>query len=108
MARGRQVLLGLQGRGHLLLVTHEGRQLTRSGLGVLLEVLDPAVVRLHRVPHDGVLEVGGLLVELDAAHAVQPLEVHVAFPTDTDSVEDEWRADMNLEFKEIILFFLEI
>lgn len=74
----------------------ERGDLTRPGLGVLLELLDPAVVGLHRFPEDGVLDGGRFFVEFDAAHAVQPLNVQVALPTDADAVQDERRPDMHL------------
>ena len=56
----------LQCGRYLLLVAHEGRQLPLPGLVVFLKVLDSPIVGLHRVPHDGVLQGGRLLVELDA------------------------------------------
>jgi len=65
-------------------------------LSVLLELLHPAVVGLHLLPQDGVLDLGRLFVKLDAADAVQPLHVQVSPPPHADAVEDEGREQMHL------------
>ena len=72
-----------------LVVSHEGCELPRPGLRVLFEFLHPPVVGLDGVLEDGVLQRGRLLVELNTAGAVQPLEVDVAFPSNANAVQNE-------------------
>ena len=80
-----------------LVVSHEGRQLPRPGLRVLLELLHPPVVGLDGVLEDGVLQSGRLFVELNTPGTVQPLEVDVAFPSNANAIQNERGFDVNLE-----------
>ena len=69
-------------------LSHERREVSLLRLTMLLEVLHPPVVGLDRLAEDDVLELGGLLVELEGADAVEALEVKVAAPPDADAVQD--------------------
>ena len=72
-------------------------QVAGGGLVTLLDLPQPPVVQLHLLPQLGVLYHGVLLVILQAAHAVQSLQVHPALPSDTDTVQDEGSFQVDLE-----------
>ena len=76
---------------------HEAGQVTGGRLVPLLDLPQPPVVKLHLLPQLGVLYHGVLLVILQAAHAVQSLQVHPALPSDTDTVQDEWSFQVDLQ-----------
>ena len=84
----------------------EASQVTGGGLVTLLDLPQPPVVKLHLLPQLGVLYHGGLLVELQTAHPVQPLQVQPALPPDTDSVQDEGGFQVDLEIMPTIIFML--
>ena len=75
----------------------EASQVAGGGLVPLLDLPQPPVVKLHLLPQLGVLYHGVLLVILQAAHSVQSLQVHPALPSDTDTVQDEWSFQVDLE-----------
>lgn len=75
----------------------EPRQVAGPRLALLLKLPQPPVVTLHLLPELGVLHHGALLVKLEAAHPVQPLEVEPALPPDTDTVEDKRGAEVDLK-----------
>lgn len=67
---------------------------------VVLEGAQPLVVALDLVPQDGVLLRRPSLVELQATHSVEALQVQPATEVDTHSVHDEVRLEMNLRGRE--------
>ena len=77
--------------------SHQPRQVSGGRLVSLLYLPEPPVVQLHLLPQLGVLYHGGLLVELQTAHPVQPLQVQPALPPDTDSVQDEGGFQVDLK-----------
>ena len=85
---------------------HEASQVTGGRLVTLLDLPQPPVVKLHLLPQLGVLYHGVLLVILQAAHAVQSLQVHPALPSDTDTVQDEWSFQVDLEIIPAVIFKL--
>ena len=72
-------------------------QVPGARLALLLELPQPPVVTLDLLPELGVLHHGALLVKLEAADPVKSLKVEPAFPPDTDTVEDERGAEVNLK-----------
>ena len=70
------MLCGRRGRRRLLqrvVLTHERRDVPLLRLPVLLKLLHPPVVGLDLVPEYHILHLGGLLVKLKAAGAVEAL-----------------------------------
>ena len=65
-------------------------------LPVLLKLLHPPVVGLDLLPEYHILYLGGLLVKLEAAGAVEALEVEVPLPPDADAVEDDGGVEVHL------------
>ena len=76
---------------------HQPRQVSGGRLVPLLYLPEPPVVQLHLLPQLGVLYHGSLLVELQTAHPVQPLQVQPALPPDTDAVQDEGGFQVDLK-----------
>ena len=75
----------------------EAGQVARPRLALLLELAQPPVVALHLVPQLSVLHHRALVVELEAAHAVQPLQVQPALPPHAHAVEDERCSEVDLD-----------
>ena len=75
----------------------QASQVAGGRLVTFLDLPQPPVVELHLLPQLGVLYHGVLLVILQTAHSVQSLQVHPAFPSDTDTVQDEWSFQVDLE-----------
>lgn len=63
---------------------------------VVLELAQPLVVALDLVSQRGVLDGGALLVQLQAARALQLLQVDPAAPPDAHAVHYEPRYDVDL------------
>lgn len=82
-------LVHLRVRAQLLAVLAVGALL-------VLEVPQPLVVALDLVAQRGVLDGGALLVQLEAAGAVQALQVDPASPPHAHAVHDESGHDMGL------------
>ena len=72
-------------------------QVPGARLALLLELPQPPVVTLDLLPELGVLHHGALLVKLEASDPVKPLKVEPALPPDTDAVEDERGAEVDLK-----------
>ena len=93
------MLGGRRGRRRLLqrvVLTHERRDVPLLRLPVLLKLLHPPVVGLDLLPEYHILYLGGLLVKLEAAGAVEALEVEVPLPPDADAVEDDGGVEVHL------------
>ena len=69
------------------------------GFLVLLKIFNSSIISLDGISHDGILKCGRILVKFNAANSIQPLKIHVTFPSTADSVEDERRPDMDLEVR---------
>ena len=76
---------------------HQPRQVSRPRLALLLELSQPPVVALDLLPQLAVLDGGRVLVKLQAAHAVESLQVDPALPSDAHAVQDEGGADVDLD-----------
>ena len=94
------LLLGGGGRRCRLLqgvmLPHHGGNVPLLRLPVLLKLLHPPVVGLDLLPEYHILYLGGLLVKLEAAGAVEALEVEVPLPPDADAVEDDGGVEVHL------------
>ena len=79
-----------------VLLSHKGGNVPLLRLPVLLKLLHPPVVGLDLLPEYHILYLGGLLVKLEAAGAVEALEVEVPLPPDADAVEDDGGVEVHL------------
>ena len=78
------------------MLSHHSSNVPLLRLPVLLKLLHPPVVGLHLLPEYHVLYLGGLLVKLDAAGAVEALEVEVSLPPDAHAVEYDGGVEVHL------------
>ena len=79
-----------------VMLPHHGGNVPLLRLPVLLKLLHPPVVGLDLLPEYHILYLGGLLVKLEAAGAVEALEVEVPLPPDADAVEDDGGVEVHL------------
>ena len=79
-----------------VMLSHHSGDVPLLRLPVLLKLLHPPVVGLHLLPEYHVLYLGGLLVKLDAADAVEALEVEVSLPPDAHAVEYDGGVEVHL------------
>ena len=93
------LLLGSRRRCCLLqgmMLSHNGGNVSLLCLSVLLKLLHPPVVGLDLLPEYHILYLGGLLIKLDAASTVEPLEVEVPLPPHAHTVEDDGGVKVHL------------
>ncbi len=79
------------------MLPHDCSELPLLLFTVLLKLLDATIVGLHLLPQNSVLQFGSLFIKLQTPRAIQAFEIKIAFPPDTDSIEDKWRPYVDLE-----------